>query len=135
MTDCNNPLRLPVGCAILKTHRKETTLFNPTLYTPDQLVYARAVSTLGFDHMRTDIEEFVEGGDYLSAMTYFEANPLPVEEFDADLLLTILEAHGQLHEVLAHIARKVGVPEDVVVAFEATEGAYIESLEYDCEYA
>lgn len=110
-------------------------MFDPTRYTPDQLVYARAVATLGFEHMRSDIEEFVEELDYLSVMLYFEANPLPVDEFDADLLLSVLDGHGQSHEVLAHIAREVGVPEDVVVAFESTEEAYLDSLEYDCEYA
>ena len=93
-------------------------MFNPDLYTPDQLAYARAVSTLGFDHMRTDIEEFVEDGDYLSVMLYFEANPLPAEEFDADLLQAILELHGQDNEVLANIAREAGVPESVIVALE-----------------
>lgn len=110
---------------------KETAVFNPTRFTPDELVFARAVTTLGFNHMRTDIEEFVEEGDYLSVMLYFEANPLPVEEFDADLLLAVLDAHGQSHEVMAQIAREVGIPEEVVVAFEATEDAYIDSLSYD----
>jgi len=103
-------------------------LFDPTLYTPEQLVYARAISTLGFDHMRHDIEELVEDGDYLSVMLYCEANPLPAEEFDADLLLTILEAHGQQHEALAQTARGAGIPEDVVLAFEATKESHMDAL-------
>ena len=96
-------------------------MFDPTAFTANELVYARAVATLGYDHARTDIEEFVEEGDYLSVMVYFEDNPLPPEEFDVDLLLTILDCHGQIHEVVAKRARTAGVPEDVVVAFETTE--------------